>query len=249
MELVVLGGQGTWPDAGGACTGYLVREGGFTLWMDLGTGTMANLQRHVDLLDVDAVVVSHRHPDHLLDLFPYFYARLFHPARPTGLPLYLPPEAIDHVVALMSDQGGEELRNVFDVREVRPGSDFSTGPFRIRTAPMRHPVPTLGMRIESDGRVLAYSADTGPSEDLVELARDAGLLLSEATWLDVPGRAQPIHLSAGQAAEHASRADAGRLLLTHVRWTQTDRQGGLDRASAQYGGAIDVAEAGLEVQL
>jgi ribonuclease BN (tRNA processing enzyme) len=233
MELVVLGGQGTWPDAGGACTGYLVREGGFTLWMDLGTGTMANLQRHLDLLDVDAVVVSHRHPDHLLDLFP----------------LYLPPEAIDHVVALMSDQGGEELRNVFDVREVRPGSDFSTGPFRIRTAPMRHPVPTLGMRIESDGRVLAYSADTGPSEDLVELARDAGLLLSEATWLEVPEGAQPIHLSAGQAAEHASRADAGRLLLTHVRWTQTDRQGGLDRASAQYGGAIDVAEAGLEVQV
>ncbi len=245
----MLGGQGTWPDAGGACTGYLLRTDGFTLWIDLGTGTMANLQRHIGLLDVDAVVISHRHPDHLLDLFPYFYARLFHPEHPMGLPLYCPPGLVDGVTALLSDQGGAMVEKVFDVRAVEPGESFGVGPFRVRTAPMRHPVPTLGMRVEAGGVALAYSADTGPTDELVGLARDADLLLSEATWLEVPGGAEPLHLTAGQAGEHAARAGAAELVLTHVRWMNTDRDGGLERASTAFGKPAALAEEGTRVTL
>jgi ribonuclease BN (tRNA processing enzyme) len=248
VELLVLGGQGTWPEAGGACTGYLVRHKGFNLWLDLGTGTMANLRRHLDLLDVDAVVISHRHPDHLLDLFPFFYARLFHPQRPLGLPLYLPPGTIEHASALLSDQGGAELFEVFDVRPIEPGATFEIGPFRVATLPMLHPVPTLGMRLEADGRALAYTADTGPSEGVVTLAKGADVLLAEATWLDVPNGASPIHMSAGQAGEHATRAAARRLVLTHMRWATTDPEGGLDRARSAFDGAVDLAEEGLSVE-
>lgn len=209
---------------------------------------MASLLGHVSVLDVDAVVISHRHPDHLLDLYPFFYARLFHPERPVGLPLFLPPGAFGHIEALLSDQGGEELARVFDVHEIEPGGSFEVGPFRFSTAPMEHPVPTLGMRIEADGSALAYSADTGPSEDLVALAHGADVLLCEATWLDVPEGAPPIHLSAGQAGAHAESAEAGRLLLTHVRWAPNE-QAGVERAAAEFHGSVELAARDLRLDL
>jgi ribonuclease BN (tRNA processing enzyme) len=249
VELTVLGSHGTWPDAGGATTGYLLSHDGFRLWLDLGTGTMANLLGHIGLLDVDAVVISHRHPDHLLDLYPYFFARLFHPDRPLGLPLYVPPGAFDHIRALLSDQGGEEMATVFEARTVDPGEEFEAGPFRFRTAPMEHPVPTLGMRIEADGSVLAYTADTGPAEAVVRLSREADVLLSEATWLEVPTWASPIHLTAGQAGEHATRAGVGRLVLTHVRWIRTRLDEGIEQAGHAFAGPVSVAEQGLRVRL
>jgi ribonuclease BN (tRNA processing enzyme) len=248
MKLTVLGAHGTWPLPGGATTGYLVRHGGFSLWVDLGTGTFANLQRHVDILDVDALVISHRHPDHLLDLYPFFYARLFHPETPRGLPFHAAPEVFDHLRALLSDQGADQLGEVFDMRTVEPGESFEAGPLRIRTAPMQHPVPTFGMRIEADGSVLAYSADTGPTETLVELGRDANLLLSEATWQDPPTGARSIHLSGGQAGEHAARAGAARLMLTHI-WPTVDRATVAERARGTFGGDVLLAEEGLEVEL
>jgi ribonuclease BN (tRNA processing enzyme) len=249
MELTVLGAHGTWPEAGGATTGYLLSHDGHRVWIDLGTGTMANLLRYVDVLGVDAVVISHRHPDHLLDLYPLFYARLIHPEHPLGLPLYLPPGAFDHIRALLSDEGGEDLSLVFDVRPVRPGDGFQAGPFRFTTAAMEHPVPTLGMRIEAGAASLAYTADTGPNDDLVGLARGADLLLSEATWLDRPPGAVPIHLTPREAGEYAARAGVGRLVMTHVRWNVTDPAIGLERAAAVFDGPVSVAEQGLRMRL
>lgn len=249
MELTVLGAHGTWPEAGGATTGYLLSHEGHRVWLDLGTGTMANLLRHIGVLDVDAVVISHRHPDHLLDLYPFFYSRLIHPDHPLGLPLYLPPGAFEHIRALLSDEGGDDLSLVFDVRTVEPGESFQTGPFRIATAPMEHPVPTLGMRIESDGAVLAYTADTGPTDEVVRLARGADLLLSEATWLSRPAGAAPIHMTPGEAGGHAARSGAGRLVMTHVRWNTSEPGVGLEQAAAVFDGPVSVAEQGLEVRL
>jgi ribonuclease BN (tRNA processing enzyme) len=249
VELLVLGGQGTWPEAGGACTGYLLSHEGFTVWLDMGTGTMANLLRYAGILDVDAVILSHRHPDHLLDLYPYFYARQFHPERPVGLPLFAPPGLAEHVRALLSDQGGDDLGRIFAFHEVEPGAEFEVGPFRVRTAPMRHPVPTLGMRFEMDGKAMFYTADTGPSDEPVALGAGADLVLSEATWLEPPEGVMPIHLSARQAGEQAARSGAGRLVVTHVRWARSDRDGGLSRAGEGFGGPVDLAEPGLRVRV
>ena len=239
MELVALGVGGGWARAGGAACGYLARSDGFAMWIDAGTGTMANLQRHVGLGDVDAVAVSHRHFDHFLDLYPYYLAMRLDPARTRKIPLFAPPGMFEHALQLEEDLG-----EVFEPHVIEPGATFEAGPFRLRTEAMRHPVPTLGMRIEAAGRVLAYTADTGPCDEAVRLARGADLLLSEATWLDPHGGIGPIHLTAAEAGSLAARAEAARLVLTHI-WPATDRAQVGERAASAFGGPVDVAEEGM----
>jgi ribonuclease BN (tRNA processing enzyme) len=245
VELIVLGWGGGWPLAGGAACGYLVRHDGFNLWVDAGTGTMANLQRHIGPRDVGAIAISHRHFDHFLDLYPYYLSRWLRwdePAKPK-LPLFAPPGLFEHALKLE-----DALAVAFDPRAVEAGGDFEIGPFRVRTAPMRHPVPTLGMRIEANGSSLAYSADTGPTDDLVRLAKDADVLLCEATFLD-PGEGSPdFHLASSEAGEHAARAGAGRLILTHI-WPTNDRAAALERATKAFDGPVTLAEDGLKVSL
>ena len=251
MDLTILGCGGTWPGKGGACSGYLVREDGFNLWIDLGTGTLANLQRTIDLLDVDAVIVSHAHPDHFVDLYPYFYARLFDPSHPSALPLFTPPGAFDRIASLLSGSGAgiDNMRRVFDARTVEPGEQFRAGPFTVRTQPMCHTVPTLGMRLEgSDGATLAYSADTGPTDELVDLAWHTDLLLSEATMGAEQQSRDPIHLTGRQAGEHAARAGTGRLVLTHL-WPSTDRDRVRLEAASAYDGPLELAAEGMEVTI
>jgi ribonuclease BN (tRNA processing enzyme) len=242
MELVVLGSDGTWPRAGGAASGYLVRHDGFTMWVDAGTGTMANLQRHAGVLDVDALVISHAHADHFVDVYPFFYARLFDPAGPATLPLYGPTGFLEFASRILSNGGTDDLHQVFDWHPIEPGATFEAGPFRVATAPMRHPVPTLGMRFEANGSALAYSADTGPTDELVSLAHGADLLLAEATMLEATTRSSELHLSGAQAGEHAARADAGRLMLTHIR--TTDRERLAELAGDAFGRSVELAELG-----
>jgi ribonuclease BN (tRNA processing enzyme) len=242
MELVMLGVGGGWARPGGAACGYLVSHEGFNLWIDAGTGTMANLQRHVGLDEVHAVAVSHRHFDHFLDLYPFWLSRWWaEEDRPAPLPLFAPPGMFEHALQIEP-----KLGDGFRLHEIEPGTDFEAGPFRVRTAAMNHPVPTLGMRIEADGTALAYSADTGPTGELIDLSRDADVLLCEATWLEVRPGWSPIHLTATEAGQHAASAGVGQLLLTHI-WPATDRQESESRAREAYGGPVTAAEEGLRV--
>lgn len=240
MRITVLGSHGTWPRAGGAASGYLLSEGGFQVWLDAGTGTLARLQEHVDPFEVDAVIVSHRHFDHFLDLYPYFFAR-WSEGRPR-LPLYAPPGMFEHAMKIE-----ESLGLAFEPRDIPPGTSFEVGPFRVESAPMRHPVPTLGMRFSSNGTAFAYSADTGPSDELVRLARDADLLLSEATFLGPENPAPDYHLTASEAGEHAARARVGRAVLTHIR-PLNDRDAVREEASRPFDGDLAVAEEGMVVE-
>lgn len=244
MELVPLGVGGGWARPGGAACGYLVRHEGFNLWIDAGTGTMANLQRHVALDDVHAVAISHRHFDHFLDLYPFWLSRWWvDQGRPEPLPLFAPPGLFEHALQLEP-----KLADAFRSQVVEPGKDFEAGPLRIRTAPMNHPVPTLGMRIEADASALAYSADTGPTAELVGLSQDADVLLCEATWLERREDWDPIHLTASQAGEHAARAAVGRLVLTHI-WPATDLHQSELRARETFDGPVILAQEGIRVDI
>ena len=242
MEVTVLGSDGTWPRAGGAASGYLIRHDGFTVWQDLGTGTMANLQRHVGLLDVDAVVVSHVHADHFVDLFPYFYARRYGGPTPgPRIPLVVPTGTEVRIRAMLSDAGWEEFPGSFELLEIEPGEALELGPLSVATARMAHPVPTLGIRYEADGTALAYSADTGPTDELVELARGAGLLIAEATWLaDGADYPPDLHMTAKEAGEHAAAAEAARLMLAHIQPIY-DADHSREEASAAFNGPVEVA--------
>jgi ribonuclease BN (tRNA processing enzyme) len=219
VELTVLGAHGTWPGAGGATSGLLVREDGFNVWIDAGSGTLGNLQKHIGLFDVGAVMISHSHPDHVSDLYSYLMARMFSPEHPPKIPIYLAPKVAERFNPLLTDDSADmRLAEGFDMVIVDPGQDIEAGPFKITTAAMRHTVPTFGVRLEAGGSTLAYSADTGPTDELAKLARDADLLVSEASYQEAEGRdLPPIHLSARQAGEAAAEAGAGKLVLTHIR--------------------------------
>ena len=173
MRLTVLGACGAWPEAGQACSGYLVEHDGFRLLVDLGYATVPRLLERVTADQVDAVFISHGHPDHCADLNPLLRARALRDDPPAPLPVYSLPGALDAVLAL--DRPGM-LADAYVLHEFTAGSRFDIGPFRAQTRLLPHSVPNAGVRLAAGDRVFAYTGDTGPSPEVVELARVAGRL-------------------------------------------------------------------------
>lgn len=238
VRVTVLGGCGAWPTAGQACSGYLVEHDGFRLLLDPGYATFPRLLEHCGPVDVDAVLVSHGHPDHCADLNPLLRARALGERPAPALPVYAPRGALDAVLAL--DRPGM-LAGALALHEFDPGDRFGAGPFRTDTWLLPHHVPNAGMRLTAGGTVLAYTGDTGPSPDLVPLARDADVFLSEATYVDrVPAEDAPYLMTARGAGEYAARAGVGRLLLTHL-WPGADPGASRRAAADHFGGPVDVA--------
>lgn len=243
MELTVLGSGGTWPAPGGATSGYLVRADGFTLWMDAGSGTLSRLQQHVGVGDVNALLVTHAHPDHFVDLYSCFYARHYGGLGDGPLPLYAPAGVFERVAGLVSADSLPALRDAFEVHEMEPGSTVELGPFRVTAREMAHiGGNAAGFRIEDPSGVLAYTGDSGPTEEVVSLAKGADVFVCEATWQDHM-ELLPFHMSARQAGEHASAAGVGRLLLTHL-WPSLDPQTSVEQAAAAFGGPLGLATEG-----
>lgn len=242
MRLTVLGGCGAWPDARSACSGYLVEHDGFLLLIDPGYATLPRLLALCAASAVDAVLVSHGHPDHCADLNPLLRARALAHSPAPRLPVFAPPGALDAVLAL--DRPGM-LDDAFELREFVPGTSFHTGPFSVRSWLLPHWEPNAGLRIQAAGTSIAYTGDTGPSPHLLELARDCDLFLAEATYLDhVPPGSEKYLSSARQASRVAADAGAGRLVLTHL-WPGTDPDTAIRAAAIGYEGDIAVAIPGL----
>ena len=234
LSLTVLGTDGSYPGPGGCNSGYLLQAGEFATWMDTGPGTMANLQLHLPLSRLDAVVVSHAHPDHWSDLEGLYVAMRYFLGR-KGLPIYAPEGLRDLMV-------GEKPDGTFDWRVIADGESAQVGPARWNWSRTDHPVETLASRVEVGGRALAYSADTGPAWELSSLGEGIQLALVEATMtLQEEGSIQ--HLSARQAGRTAAKAGAERLLITHFA-PPIDRAVSLAEATAAFGGPVEVAEVG-----
>jgi ribonuclease BN (tRNA processing enzyme) len=238
VRVTVLGGGGVWPEVGRACGGFLVEHDGFRLLVDPGFGVVAELLRGMGAGDVDAVYVTHGHPDHCADLNPLLRARAMSAdpsAEPAAaLPVYAPPGAVDAVLAL--DRAG---MLAFELRELR--DRFAIGPFGVRTWLLPHSVTNAGVRLEAGGRTVAYTGDCGPDPAVVALARDADLFVAEATFVDqVPAGARGVLSSARLAARQCAEAGAGRLLLTHLH-PGTDPAASLAVAGEEYGGPTNVA--------
>jgi ribonuclease BN (tRNA processing enzyme) len=234
FSLTVLGSDGSYPGPGGACSGYLLRSEGFVTWMDAGPGTMANLQLHIPLAGLDAVVVSHSHPDHWSDLEGLYVAMRYFLER-RGLPIYAPEGLRD----LMR---GENRDGTLDWRVIGDGDSAQVGPAKWTWSRTDHPVETLAARVEVGGRALGYSADTGPGWRLSALGESVQLALVEACLtLEAEGVMQ--HLSARQAGAMAADAGAERLVITHLA-PPIDRAVARREAAAAFGGPVEVAEVG-----
>ncbi|OEV03669.1 MBL fold metallo-hydrolase [Streptomyces oceani] len=255
MRLTVLGGCGAWPTADQACGGYLLEHDGFRLLLDPGYATLPRLLRHCEPADVDAVLVSHGHPDHCADLNPLLRARALADRPAAPLRLYAPPGALDAVLGL--DRPGM-LAHAYAWHEVETGRGrrFGIGPFTVESVLLPHFVPNAGFRLTVDsgsdgssGGVLAYTGDTGPSPDVARLAGGADVLLSEATYpVSVPRADEPYLLSARLAGEYATGAAAGRLVLTHL-WPGTEPAEAVTAAQATYDGPVEVARPDLRLVL
>ncbi len=245
MRLTVLGGCGAWPAAGLACSGYLVEHDGFRLLIDPGYATLPRLLTVADATEVDAVLVSHGHPDHCADLNPLLRARVLRDDPASALPVFAPAGALGPVLAL--DRPGM-LDDAIALREFTPGDRLTVGPFGVRSWLLPHFMPNAGLRLEADGRSLAYTGDTGPSPLLAELAVGADVYLAEATYpWQVPPDSER-YLSSGRLAGAVAReAGVGRLLLTHLQ-PGADPDEAVRAAAESYPGEIAVASAGLVTQ-
>jgi ribonuclease BN (tRNA processing enzyme) len=246
MRLTVLGSCGAWPEAGQACSGYLVEHDGFRLLVEVGYAVVPRLLKRVSATEVDAVLISHGHPDHCADLNPLLRARVLRERPPPPLPVYAPPGALDAVLAL--DRPGM-LDSGYRLHELTPGEDLVIGPFGVQTRLLPHWWPNVGIRLTAGGRVLAYTGDTGPSPEVAALARDADLLLAEASYIDrVPEDSRPYLSSARQQGRQAAEAAVRQLVLTHLM-PGTDPAAARAAARRGYHGEVSVAGIGLTLDV
>lgn len=214
MKLTILGNNGPFPAIGGACSGYLLSSasGQTNVLIDCGTGTLANLPKHISWNQLDAVILSHLHHDHMSDMLPMQYALQFNP-RTAPLPVYAPssPAAI---------------RSLLDVPAyaLMPMEDMQIGEIRFSFYPVRHPVECFAVRAECDDCVFVYTGDTNTVEKLHEFAAGADLLLADAGLSSADWKESAPHLSARHCAELAMQANADKLLLTHLNPRYTAAQ-------------------------
>lgn len=251
MKVTVVGCSGSYPGPESPASCYLVEaEAESRTWrvlLDLGNGALGALHRYADPLAVDAVLISHLHADHCLDLCGYYVMRKYHPtgAQPR-IPVWGPPGT------------AERMARAYDL-PLDPGMthefDFCTwdgpveiGPFTVTPVPVTHPVDAFGLRVAADGATLAYSGDTGPTPVLDELARDADLFLAEASFRSGDPNPPDLHLTGADGGEVAARAGVRRLVLTHVPpWH--DPQDALAEARAAYDGPLELAVPGAVYEL
>lgn len=243
-QITVLGSCGAFPEPGRACSGFAVDWEGYRLVLDLGYETLARLLALWPDGGVDAVAITHEHPDHCIDLHGLFRMRLYGRSGGPRLPLYCPPGVLERLEGLEPDVS---LTDVFDVHPL-PGS-YQAGPLQLTGLPLPHFVPNAGIRLQAGDIALAYSGDTGPDPVLAELGRDADLFIVEAT--DRAGeteRPERNLMTSAEAGRWARLAGARRLMVTHF-WPGNSREASAAAAAEEFGQAVLAAEEDLTVRL
>jgi ribonuclease BN (tRNA processing enzyme) len=243
VELTVLGCSGSYGGRdSSACSGYLVQSGDTNIWMDCGNGTFGHLQQHIDAEDLTAVVITHEHPDHCVDVYGLHVLTRYGLER-EGLPVYAPEGLSEHLGQLVGgDWGGAFAWNAIDETE-----RVSIGSVDLRFSRTDHPPPTYAVEATADGRRLIYTADTGPAWDVSAFAPGADLVLSEATY-EHGKKPVEIHLSAHEAGVMAREAGARRLMLTHL-WPRLDPHKVVAEGSEAYGDSVILAAPHLVTQI
>jgi ribonuclease BN (tRNA processing enzyme) len=222
LRVTVLGTSPVRPNAGGACSGYLVEWDGTRVLLDCGSGVLARMLRLARIDEIEAVIVSHAHPDHCLDLIALRYGAVYGPEPLSRLPRLLVGPGVRDVLHALGEAlaPGSDFWGVFELSEYDPETPLAIGGATLRFAPTRHYVPCWAVRFEWRGRTFVYTADTGPSEDVARLAEGANLLLCECSLPRRQGFEHEWgHLAPHEAHEMAARAGASSLLLTHV-WSE-----------------------------
>jgi ribonuclease BN (tRNA processing enzyme) len=252
MRLTVVGCSGSYPGPESPASCYLLEaeDADGRTWrvlLDLGSGALGALHRYVDPLTVDAVLLSHLHADHCLDLSGYYVLRRYHPdgVQPR-IPVWGPPGTADRMaraydLPLEPGMHGEFQFCTWD-------GPVEVGPFLVEPMAVLHPVPAYGLRVSAGGATLAYTGDTGPCPELDDVARDADLLLAEASFRSGDDNPPDLHLTGTDGGLVAHRARVRRLVLTHVPpWF--DPEVALAEAVEVYDGPVELARPGATYEI
>lgn len=254
MRLTVLGGSAASPNTGAGCAGFLVQRGAVRIVLDLGPGTLLELRRHADFRALSAVIISHMHVDHMLDLIALRHALAYNPVSPLGrVPVWLPPGGaalLAQVTAPLDrcDDPGT-FTSTINVREYDPEQPLQIGDLEVRFQRTVHIVPAWAMRVSAAEGDLGYTADGGPTSTWDDLLRGVRVLIAEATLL-APGNrpiAQRGSLTATEAGALAHRSGAPALLLAHL-WEELGFAATREQAAAAYPGEIVVARPGVSLE-
>ncbi len=257
MQDTVLGKSPSWQDAGGACSGYLIAQDDFTLLLDCGNGVFSKLRPVCDYVDVDAVVITHMHADHFLDLVPFSYALRYAPRQqpvavggwpgtdePARPHLYLPEGGSELLRRVVGCWGNEDLIDAaFALDEYEAIDELELGPFGVRFCEVPHYVPTHAVELSACGSRFTFGADCRPNEELVRFARDTDMLMIEATLPRPERDGVRGHLTAGEAGQHGRLAGARRLVVTHYS-DELDPELTRAEAASAYGGPVELATEG-----
>ncbi len=249
MRLTILGSSASFTGANDAGSGYLIEQDTTRLLLDCGSGVLGRLMAETRLEELSAILITHFHPDHYLDLIPMRYG-LRYGLKPIAPPrLLLPPGGRDFLAGV-----GSTLRNApdmfneaFDIAEYDPAAPLTIGDFTVQFQRTTHDIPTWAVAIQGDGR-LVYSADTQESAELEGFARDAGLLLCEATYPHSDDLPSNNHLSGLQAGMLAQRARVQHLVLTHI-WPGVVRSQIQAEARQVFEGPVTLARPGLQLEI
>lgn len=250
LSVTVLGSSPAWPNPGGACSGYLVSNEADNVLVECGFGIFSRLRQRLSLNDLNAVVISHLHADHLMDLVPLRYGLKYGGLRADPkLPLYAPPGSREFFSSLgtVLDRDAHFFDETYCLREYVPGTPIQIGSLKLDLREVQHYIPSYAMAIQA-GRKLVFSADAAPCQVLAELASEADLFLCEAAITDPsqddPDPARRGHMTPQEAAELAREARVGRLLLTHYRSDPDPERHVLDAAREVFGGPVELAVEG-----
>ncbi|MDQ0792847.1 MBL fold metallo-hydrolase [Streptomyces sp. B1I3] len=245
LLLTVLGSATPYASVDNPCSGYLVSHRGTRVWVDAGSGTLAQLQRHTRIDELDAIWISHLHADHSADLLTAYYAALFADVELAApIPLYGPPGIAGRLAHFLTNTSARSpVEEAFEVHELHDGHQAHAGALTLISRAVAHGIPAFALRVETSDRSLVYSGDTAPCANLTSLAERCDLLLCEAESAQVRAEGERVHHTPEDAGDTAEAARAGRLVVTHVGRSLTPGDA-VARASARFDGPVDHASPG-----
>ena len=252
MRLTIVGCSGSYPGPDSPASCYLLEadDADGRTWrvlLDLGSGALGALHRYVDPLTIDAVLLSHLHADHCLDLSGFYVMRKYHPigAQPR-IPVYGPQDTANRMARAYDLPTDPGMHHEFEFRTW--AGPVEIGPFSVTPIPVAHPVDAFGLRVTADGATVAYSGDTGPCPSLDDVARDADVFLAEASFRTADTNPPDLHLTGADGGAVAARAGVKRLVLTHIPpWH--DRADALAEAATTFDGPTDLAVCGATYEV
>ncbi|NSW90541.1 MAG: MBL fold metallo-hydrolase [Firmicutes bacterium] len=230
MKLTVLGNYGPFPAAGGACSGYLVQEGENNILIDCGSGVLSNLQKAIRIEDIDAVILTHLHNDHMSDMLILQYAVDLKNKRENMnkiITVYAPSDPLDIYNRL-------DIENIFDLNPITKDMVLNFGNLRFTFAEMKHPVKNFAISIENKGKRFVYSGDTAWCDSILDFSKNADLLMLDAGLLSEDKKDENVaHLTAKECGIIAKIAGVKHLLLTHL-WPGYKPEDLLDEAKENF---------------